>query len=122
MLKLKRMWIQLTADRQRFGVLCAMLAMGLLLWARLIVVTNMPRQAIAVDPLAPNAAVAAETPVYQPRRPPLEVHLEDTPRRNPFLISRRYFPKPTPVARLTPDEGKSGATARESRLVSGLGS
>ena len=45
--KLRRIWIQLTTDRKRFGILCAMVALGLLLWGRLIVVSNLPRTAVA---------------------------------------------------------------------------
>ena len=49
-LVLRRLWIQITSDRKRFGLLCAMLLIGLLLWGRIIVTSNLPRTAIADDP------------------------------------------------------------------------
>ena len=55
MLKLQRMWVQITADRKRFGVLCGAVLVGLLLWSRLIVVSNLPRTAIA-EPQPHDAA------------------------------------------------------------------
>ena len=50
-LVLRRLWIQITSDRKRFGLLCAMLLIGLLLWGRIIVTSNLPRMAVADDPV-----------------------------------------------------------------------
>ena len=47
---LRRLWIQITADRRRFGVFCALVALGFLLWARIIVISNIPKDAVA-DPI-----------------------------------------------------------------------
>ena len=58
MVVLRRLWIQITSDRKRFGVLCAMLVLGLLLWGRIIVTTNLPRTAMAVDDGLGSAAPA----------------------------------------------------------------
>ena len=74
MLMLKRMWIQLTTDKRRFGLFCAALGIGLLLWARLIVVANIPKHAIA----EPSPGTAAEAPTNNDRRPALGIRLDDT--------------------------------------------
>ena len=34
--RFRRVWLQLTADKRRFGVLCAAITVGLLLWARFL--------------------------------------------------------------------------------------
>lgn len=99
---LQRLWIQLTADRKRFGVLCGALCVALLLWARVIVVSNVPRSAIADEEAAAKAAAAALLTSYPDikrdrdetsasgRRP---VVLDRSPNRDPFVISTRYFPR-----------------------------
>ena len=60
MVKLRRLWIQLTADRKRFGALSVLLVLGLLLWARIIVISNLPRTAVA-DPDRPGSSATATT-------------------------------------------------------------
>lgn len=45
----RRFWTWLNADRKRFSVACLLTLFGLLLWSRLILVSNMPRTAIADD-------------------------------------------------------------------------
>ena len=45
----RRCWAWLTASKPRFSFACALLVVGLLLWARLILVSNMPRTAVADD-------------------------------------------------------------------------
>lgn len=47
--KLNRMWRQVTADKKKFGILCTMMAVGLLLWGRLILLEDVPKIATA-DP------------------------------------------------------------------------
>ena len=42
-------WPRFRADRKKLGMSCACLALALLFWARLIVIADMPRTAIA-DP------------------------------------------------------------------------
>jgi hypothetical protein len=119
MVILKRYWIQLTADRRKFGALCAMVAFGLLLWARLIVMSNMPRTAIAEpdDPDLATTAATDERPVTtapsRPRPAPVEVALDAAVREDPFAISPIHFPKPTPVTDLTGEADKSDAQAVE---------
>jgi len=45
--RLIQYWIHMTADRRRFGVMCALIAVGLLLWGRLILLKNIPRTGYA---------------------------------------------------------------------------
>ncbi|MHC4082212.1 MAG: hypothetical protein ACYTGY_04720 [Planctomycetota bacterium] len=112
---LRRLWIQITSDRKRFGILCAMLALGLLLWGRIIVTSNLPRTAMANgdDPnllLPPDPGPGSSD---KPLGPPVKVTLARQPRRDPFLISDEHFPKPTPVEVLPQDGSKSGGNATE---------
>ncbi len=100
---LRRLWIQITADRKRFGLFGVLLAVGMLLWARIIVISNPPRTAVAV----PGAI--APTPPDEPDNrlsPPLRVTLARWPDRDPFTINPEVFPKPTPLVDLDPDRGK----------------
>jgi hypothetical protein len=113
---LKRLWIQITSDRKRFGVLCAMLALGLLLWGRIIVTSNLPRTAMADEDgldLVPKPRNHGPGASDKPLGPPVQVRLARLPRRDPFLISAEHFPKPTPVEVLTQDDPKSGGNATE---------
>lgn len=116
MVVLRRLWIQITSDRKRFGVLCAMLALGLLLWGRIIVTSNLPRTAMAGgdEPgLGPVPLIPAPGTSDKPLGPPVRVKLARQPRRDPFLVSAEHFPKPTPVEVLTQDDPKSGGNATE---------
>lgn len=112
---LRRLWIQLTADRKRFGVLCAVSVLGLLLWARLIVISDMPRQAIADDP---TGSEPAEEPQERseradPERETVEIALDAQPVRDPFAISSDHFPKPVQLSQLPGEEPKSEPEAVE---------
>lgn len=125
---LRRIWIQLTADRKRFGVLCATCGVGLLLWARLIIVSNVSRTAIAdggQPVVASSAAIggankgpsgvggAADKPVGQngdksssgaPKT--VEVRLWSRSERDPFVISRQHFPKASALPEVNQEAGK----------------
>ncbi len=56
--QLRRIMDILVADRRASGAFCALVALALLFWARLIVISDMPRTAIA-DPLGPDAATTS---------------------------------------------------------------
>lgn len=56
--KLHRAWRQATADKKKFGILVTMLAVGLLLWGRLILLQEVPKIATA-DPDADQAQQTA---------------------------------------------------------------
>ncbi len=117
-LVLRRLWIQITSDRKRFGLLCAMLLIGLLLWGRIIVTSNLPRTAIADDPVrntgtgSSGGGTASGRPDKHVTRT-VAVALARTPNRDPLLISNRHFPKPTPVVLLGQDNPKFGPNAAE---------
>lgn len=129
--QLRRMWIQLTADRKRFGVLCGVIAVALLLWSRIIVISNVPRTAVAED--HPEADVVAERLLgalnwseNDSLRPATQVTLERRPRRDPFVISIEHFPKPEAIDTSAEDRDKSAgepaenAEAREARITARL--
>jgi hypothetical protein len=120
--RLKRMWIQLTADRKRFAMLCAALSVGMLLWARLIVVSQMPRVAVADKPATGTSALQTESPGSESRGTgagadrrdePIRVDLDAHTRRDPFVISPVFFPRPTSLAELLKDAGKSDSKPAE---------
>lgn len=99
---LRRFWIQLSADRKKFGLLCTMLAVGLLLWARIIVISNVPRTATATGENKVGAAATLPEDVIRdssarttPGREPISLRMDRTPRRDPFVIDQDFFPKPT---------------------------
>jgi hypothetical protein len=117
--KLRRFWIQLTSDRKRFGLLCAVIGMAMLLWARLIVVSRMPRMAIA-DEAAVSAndsqepgASSGSANLASTAAAILPVTLESHTERDPFVISPRYFPRPTSIADLGHAIDKSAPNAAE---------
>ena len=58
--KMNMIWRRLTADSRRFGLFCTLLFVGLLLWARIIVIARPPRTAIA-DNIAETTAVILTT-------------------------------------------------------------
>ncbi len=117
---LRRLWIQLTADPKRLGVLCTALLLGLLLWTRLIVVSNPPRTAVADDP---GGAKKSEKPRADATkahasqtfgvREPVAIELSTAPERDPFVISPAHFPKPTLVTETAPVVSKSELEAVE---------
>ncbi len=111
-LALRRFWIQVTADRKRFGILCGMLAVLLLLWARIIVTSNVPRTAVADPP--PPVSPTGRPPTSDNRvRPTIHVELALLPVRDPFSVSSAHFPKPTPDVTLPKDPDKSAGQAAE---------
>lgn len=86
--KMKRTWQMLTADKRRFGLFCTLLFVGLLLWARIIVIARPARTAIAAPILeSPMEIIAgsdnATTPVF----------LETEPDKNPFAVNSKVFPE-----------------------------
>lgn len=124
---LRRLWIQMTADRRRFGLFCAMLGVGLLLWARLIIITNTPRTVVADDKAQQSSQSAksskASTPAASPsttavERPktPLRVVLATSPQRDPFVISNEHFPRPVVGVGMEEERGKSAPKQTEDSL------
>ncbi len=58
---LARGWIWLTASRRRFSIALSLALVGLLLWSRLIILSNLPRTAVADDEATPPDAVQTTT-------------------------------------------------------------
>ncbi len=116
LMTLRRMWIQMTADRKRFGVLCAAVCLGMLLWARLIVVSRMPRMAIADENQkaaekgqAPGngQATSSGNSSQEATVAPIKVDLSTEASRDPFVISPAHFPNTPEFAGPLQDAGKS---------------
>ena len=141
----KRVWIQLTADRRRFGVLCATFGVGLLLWARLIIVSNVSRTAVADQPnVGATAGASGGKGASSSKREAdkrdsdgsaktaggaltaVEVRLSRRYERDPFVISPAYFPKAEVVATVKQEAGKlpteaaEDASQKHARLVARL--
>jgi hypothetical protein len=144
---MKRIWIQLTADRKRFGVLCATVGVGLLLWARLIIVSGVSRTAMAEDGRKPgaeglaggaagaasggSAASGGEADKRSEKggtvaRETVEVRLWSRSERDPFVISPEHFPRAKSEKEVKGDAGKlptepaEDAGQKEARLVARL--
>ena len=84
---MRKTWQQLTADRRRFGLFCGLLFVGLLLWARIIVIARPARTAVA-EPIIETkfAAVLTSDNLTIP------VSLEEYPVKNPFSVNEIVFP------------------------------
>ncbi|MDY7108379.1 MAG: hypothetical protein SYC29_07050 [Planctomycetota bacterium] len=117
MVTLRRYWLQLTADKKKFTVLCVMIGLGLLLWARLIVISNMPRTAVAEEEASASASTtpATDAPHVSDNRGgvAIPVALAERPERDPFMISAAHFPKPAPVNDLASEAEKSSSQQAE---------
>lgn len=108
---LRRILMSIFANGRLVSGISFVCVLGLLLWARLIVTSNMPRTAVADDnklhteaqkmlpALAPNGA-------DNPRTNHMRGDVPLSPIRDPFLVSDRYFPKPTLVDVLKQDRAK----------------
>ena len=122
LVKCRRLWIQISADRKRFSILCAAVAVALLFWARLIIISKAPRTVMAEDPATEVATSdpATDATSHNVAGKPLSVTLEKTPVRDPFLISRQHFPLSDPVVILVPEAGKSGPEKAEDSVQTAL--
>jgi hypothetical protein len=98
-----------------FAVVAWAKPMGLLLWARIRILTSLPKTAIADDPTTSSAAPEPETPIE------FDSGLGATNeiRTDPFRIDPHTFPKPTPAAPvaapITPQPKVEPSTADETR-------
>ena len=86
--KMKRTWQTLTADKRRFSLFCTLLFVGLLLWARIIVIARPARTAIAAPIVVnPSAEILYSDNLTTP------AYLEAVPRKNPFEVNSTVFPE-----------------------------
>ncbi len=131
----RRVWVQLTTDRRRFSILCTTFAIGLLLWARLIIVSNVSRTAMAGESAAgkTGAPSAADKPTGKDGatgagegKLRIDVQFSRRSERDPFVISPVHFPKPAPPVevkhepRKLPTEPAEDASQIQSRLLERL--
>ena len=107
---LRRMLVQLTADRRKFALLCALAAIGLLFWARIIVIKNLPRAVMADGEGAIVASMEnpgnGTTSHNQPELSRMVV-LEEVPGRDPFALNSMWFNGLEEDASLSNDQPKS---------------
>ena len=88
--KLKRFWRQITADKKKFGLLATCVAVGLLLWGRLMLLEDIPRIATA-DPEKQEQVAASTTSSGSDVLPPLqEVRVELSDRLALDLFAFRH--------------------------------
>lgn len=87
---IKRLWVQVTHNRKRFGIMCTLLVVSLLLWGRLIILQDVPRTGYATPEDTPEATASAadssETAALE-ELPVKEVEFATEPRRNIFMPS-----------------------------------
>lgn len=99
---MQRLWIRMTSDRRKFSIMCGLAVVGLLLWARLLLLNDVPRTGLA-DPI--GSASTATTPTSETNeakkqdRPSIEsapvVYLDASTRlaRNFFKVPEAMFPQ-----------------------------
>ena len=102
----KTLWIRVTSDKRRFSMLCVLVGIGLLLWARLIIASDMPRTALA-EPEAEAKKTSATPSSDNPPRREIDVALDNRTNRDPFVISAVHFPRPNDSTSNDEDRTKS---------------
>lgn len=110
-LALRTIWIRLTSDKRRFGALCTLIGVGLLLWARLIIVSDLPKMAVAEPGVAEADPGARKAPRREARI--VRVALDGEPGRDPFEIDPTHFPRPIDPTIEADDPSKSRGEADE---------
>lgn len=124
----RRVWVQLTADRRRFRALLVtagvagilwMKPLGLLLWARLRLLADIPRTAMAEPGLMTDAGGPPEG--LTPSPAPLRIVLDEEPRHDPFVVSDRDFPRPTPGPVIPEEPDKSASERAEGSIPAHTG-
>ena len=90
-LAIRRLSLQLTADRRRFAIFCGLLAVGMLFWTRLIVIQDMPRVVMA-DPTDQTIKTSENNTVQRAALAKRVVLLPEGPIRNPFRANPHYYP------------------------------
>tara|TARA_X000001036_G_scaffold92346_2_gene84795 strand:+ start:3739 stop:4269 length:531 start_codon:yes stop_codon:yes gene_type:complete len=113
--KMKMIWRRLTADSRRFSLFCTLLFVGLLLWARIIVIARPPRTAVA-ETVAETVSVilASSDKVSVP------VVLESKPIKNPFTINAFAYPEIVVGTDNTTFQYRKNTIKSEQALVDGL--
>ncbi len=108
-------WQRITADRKRFSLFCTLLFVGLLLWARIIVIARPPRTAVAVPVEQQVAAIPTSSDnVFVP------VILETIPKKNPFSMDQDVFPNIGNTPDNTSHKIVNKSVKAEQEIVAGL--
>jgi hypothetical protein len=115
--RIKRAWLQMTNDRKQFGVFCGLLLVGLLLWARIIVIARPPRTAIA-DETTP-AAIASNI-ASDNHKAVFPIWLDHEPKKNPFHVSNVAFPVVTPATDNVNVQAVNNGNNAEQQAISAL--
>lgn len=115
-------WIRLTADRRKFGAMCGLAAVGILLWSRLILLEDVPRSTFAdpdAETPAHNASATtgsddgASQNARRQRLPELRIELPTEDVRNLFVMRPEFLahtaqvdptPPVTPKSQTDPSE------------------
>ena len=123
--KLNRMWRQVTADKKKFGILCTMMAVGLLLWGRLILLEDVPKiatadpnaqQQNAADQNQPEGQATAEKAPVLPPLPVVQASLSEDLTLNLFAFRHnRYKPLPSDESDGTGVQSSHTADDKEER-------
>jgi len=113
--KMRLTWQRLTADRRRFGLFCTLLFVGLLLWARIIVIARPPRTAVADPVIEASVQVLATTDKIS-----VPVFLETEPAKNPFTINWNAFPTEYKVTDNNKPHYLDSTIKAEQEIIAGL--
>ncbi|MDP7005301.1 MAG: hypothetical protein QF718_03725 [Phycisphaerales bacterium] len=111
--KIKKIWQQITADRRRFGLFCTLLLVGLLLWARIIVIARPPRTAVATPTIEETVSSIITSDKIS-----IPVLLETEPFKNPFAVSVYSFPDQSSGTDNTTVQHTNAGFSDEQSLVS----
>lgn len=114
---LQRLWIRMTADRRKFGAMCALAVVGLLLWARLLLLGDVPRTGLAnpADDAGASLPASGDAAAPKPARASIEtapvVYLDSLagPARNIFAAPQALLSQPS-----QPDEVRAVAPKSQS--------
>ena len=113
--KMRLTWQRLIADRRRFGLFCMLLFVGLLLWARIIVIARPARTAVAEPMVEASAATLVAT-----KHISIPVVFETYPAKNPFLINDVSFPSQNTTTDNTSMQSANAGVKAEQDVVDGL--
>ena len=89
-----RFWTQLRSNPKKLGMICACFALAMLFWARLIVIADMPRTAIAEPPKVEEPAARGPSERRTSYNETDATMTIPTPNRDPFVVQRAQSASP----------------------------
>ena len=102
--------------RRNIVAIATTVVIGLLLWARLIVITDMPRTAIADDDAKARSAarrLSGWRSSDKPAGSPVDTQLDRDPNRDPFRLPQEQSPKQAVNSDIPAEPEKSTAQVTE---------